>query len=227
VWVRGGHPLDQHDHQDRGHVNFIWKGNPILIEAGTPAYHHPLMMTQYTPGIGHNVLQIGDNAPADSAEAGELVRMPGWQKPGGVAPIDVGRLDASGGDVTVDATKCYDGLQLWKRRVQWDADRLTVSDEVQLAPGTTDFIMFRWHLGTNEVATVKEEEGRHAIAFGGLRLSIESSAPVEVSQIKMPDHTLEGHTADDDPGNVHTCIIVRSREKLGAFTCSLRAAPAE
>ncbi|HIJ65442.1 MAG TPA: heparinase, partial [Candidatus Hydrogenedentes bacterium] len=40
VWVRGGHHLDQHDHQDRGHVNFIACGRPILIEAGTPSYHH-------------------------------------------------------------------------------------------------------------------------------------------------------------------------------------------
>jgi hypothetical protein len=34
VWVRGGHPLDGHDHFDRGHVNCIVGGKPLLIEAG-------------------------------------------------------------------------------------------------------------------------------------------------------------------------------------------------
>ena len=29
IWIRGGHEFDQHDHQDRGHVNFIAKGQPI------------------------------------------------------------------------------------------------------------------------------------------------------------------------------------------------------
>ncbi|MCX5772507.1 MAG: heparinase II/III family protein, partial [Candidatus Hydrogenedentes bacterium] len=226
VWVRGGHPLDQHDHQDRGHVNFICKGKPILIEAGTPSYDHPLMMTQYTPGVGHNVLQLGAAAPADSANAGELVWMPGWQKAGGVAPISVNRLDASGGDITVDATKCYDGVQLWRRRVTWDANSLAVSDEVQLAPDASDVILLRWHLGTNEDVAIREEAGEYALEFSGLRISIEPSAPVVVSQIKLPDHTLEGHTGDDDPGNVHTCIVVRTREKIGSFTCSLRAVPA-
>ena len=227
VWVRGGHPLDQHDHQDRGHVNFIWKGKPILIEAGTPSYHHPLMMTQYTPGVGHNVVQLGDAAPADSAKAGELVWMPGWQKAGGVAPISVNRLDASGGDITVDATKCYDGLQSWKRRVTWGANQFTVSDEVQLAPETSDVILLRWHLGTSEDVIITEEAGRYTLALNGIRISIEPSASVEISQAKLPDHTLRTHTGDDDPRNVHTCIVVRSREKAGAFTCSLRAAPAE
>ena len=227
VWVRGGHSLDQHDHQDRGHVNFIWKGKPILIEAGTPSYHHPLMMTQYTPGVGHNILQLGDTSPVDAANAGELVWMPGWQKAGGVAPISVDRLDASGGDITVDATKCYDGLQSWKRRVQWDANSLTVSDEVQLAPGTVDVVIFRWHLGTSEDVIITEEAGRYTLSLYGLRLSIEPSVPVEVLQIKLPDHTLQGHTGDNDPGNVHTCIVVRSREKVGAFTCFLRAVPTE
>ena len=218
---------------------------PILIETGTPSYHHPLMMTQYTPGVGHNVLQLGDAAPADSAKAGELVWMPGWQKAGGVAPIAVDRLDASGGDVTIDATKCYDGLQLWKRRVQWDANHLAVVDEVQLVPKKPDFIMFRWHVGAGlgrvfqpapskpqashqrTSLISKEESIRYSFELNGLRLSIEPSAPVEVSQIRLPDHTLQGHTGNEDPGNVHTCIVVRSREKLAAFTCSLRAAPAE
>ena len=162
--------------------------------------------------------------------------MPGWQKAGGVAPITVDRLDA---------TKCYDGLQLWKRRVQWDANHLAVSDEVQLAPDTIDVVMFRWHLGTTVGAVFqpapskpqaahqrtslssKEEAYCYTLTLNGLRLSIEPSAPVEISQIKLPDHALQGHTGNEDPGNVHTCIVVRSREKLAAFTCSLRAAPAE
>ena len=58
VWVRGGHPLDGHDHHDRGHVNFIYRGKPILIESGTPSYDNPRIHTHYSTVLGHNVLEV-------------------------------------------------------------------------------------------------------------------------------------------------------------------------
>jgi len=223
VWVRGGHPTDQHDHQDRGHVNFIAHGKPVLIEAGTPAYHHPLMMTHYTTGAGHNVLQLGAVFPESNAEAGQLVQLPGWQKNGGVAPITVQRLDDSGGDVTVDGTACYEGLEIWRRHVAWDAERLVVNDEVALAGETRDIILFRWHLGTKDRAVIDGEGTSFSVSWPGAALSFEGSAPLVLELLPMPDNTLEGHTGEAEPGNYHTCIVVKTAQPCTAFSLDTEA----
>jgi hypothetical protein len=227
VWVRGGHPMDQHDHQDRGHVNFISRGRPILIESGTPSYDHKLMMTHYTTGMGHNVLQLGLAFPDQPAEAGKLVSYPGWQKAGGVAPITVHRLDATGGELMVDGSACYDDLAQWRRDVTWRAGELIVNDHVRLAEGRQDIVLFRWHLGTEEDATITPESAaqgdenaseRHRVVWTDAEIDIESSAPVAISQTKWPDNTLEGHTGGEDAANIHTCIVVQTRERQAELT---------
>ena len=217
VWVRGGHRLDQHDHQDRGHVNVIAGGKPLLIEAGTPSYHHKLMMTHYTTGVGHNVLQIGAAFPERLGKAGEYVSYPGWQKRGGIAPIEVRRLDGSGGEVVVDGTACYEGLERWRRTVSWSANAITVVDDVALAGDTEELILFRWHLGTEEEARLDSEGETHRVAWNGVTLTLTATAPLTLEQIQMPDHTLAGHTGGEDPGNVHTCIVVRTSERRNAL----------
>jgi hypothetical protein len=113
VWVRGGHPLDAHDHYDRGHVNFIAGGKPLLIEAGTPSYDNPNIHTLYSTVIGHNVLDADGITPKKST-----------------APITISTLDSDGGDIGVDVTECYPGLERWVRKIGWDAERLEVSDRV-------------------------------------------------------------------------------------------------
>lgn len=222
VWVRGGHELDQHDHQDRGHVNFIVRGRPVLIEAGTPAYHHPRMMTDYTPGVGHNVLQLGTAVIDKTAKAGELVCPPGWQKAGGIAPIHVEKLDASGGTVIVDGAACYDNLEKWARTVSWDASTMSIADDVVLEEGKTDIILFRWHLGTEERVSISGEGKHHTVTFPGTSLDIEGDVPLHVTQTFMPDHTLEGHSAEDDPGNLHTCLVVQSAAPVGGMKLMAR-----
>lgn len=214
VWVRGGHPLDQHDHQDRGHVNFILHGRPILIEAGTPAYSHPRMMAEYTPGVGHNVLQLGLEMPPEHANAGTMVTRPGWQKAGGVAPIQVGKLDAEGGGAVVDGTACYDGLARWIRSVSWNAESLEVSDEVKLKEKESNVVLFRWHLGTEAQVIISGDQARYIVAWPDARMEIQADAPIMLQQTMAPDHTLANHTDSDDQPNVHTCIVIRSAESV-------------
>ena len=231
VWVRGGHALDQHDHQDRGHVNYIARGIPILIEAGTPSYHHPRMMTHYTSGAGHNVLQLGIQFPEGLADAGKRVTLPGWQKAGGLAPITVRRLDATGGEVLVDATACYDGLARWHRTVSWNVGELVVVDDVALTEGTEDIVLFRWHLGTADEVSIREEEGHFRVAWPGAQdgqwpaeILLESTVPLSVAQIRLPDNTLAGHDGSENPRNSHTCLTVRSREKVRAIRLTTQVA---
>lgn len=212
VWVRGGHTLDQHDHQDRGHVNFIAHGRPILIEAGTPAYHHPRMMTEYTPGVGHNVLQLGTATAEGSAKAGELIQPPGWQKAHGIAPIRVDKLDETGGTVMVDGTACYDNLTRWLRTVQWDADSMKITDEVVLANDKQDIVLFRWHLGAEETVTISGEGKKYTVTCPNIEILLEADALISVTQHFAPDNTLAGHTSEDNPKNIHTCVVVRSAQ---------------
>lgn len=150
VWIRGGHWSDFHDHNDRGHVNFIVNGKAVLIEAGTPTYSLPEKESEYNSVRGHNVLQVGDEI------------LPRRQP----APITVHRLDAQGGDVTVEAgagylngaSKWVDGAGeppqgplnpvRWTRRVTWDAGRMEVTDQVTLP--RPERVTFRWHLGSEQ-----------------------------------------------------------------------------
>ncbi|MDQ1255914.1 MAG: hypothetical protein QG656_508 [Candidatus Hydrogenedentes bacterium] len=222
VWVRGGHPTDQHDHQDRGHVNFIAHGKPILIEAGTPSYDHRLMMTHYVTGAGHNVLQLGTARPERIGDAGKYFHLEGWQNRGGVAPIEVKRLDAAGGEVTLDGTACYDGLAHWKRGVTWQSDRIEVNDDVALVEGKQDVLLFRWHLGTNAEAVIESDGNRSTITWPDAEMIVEADAPITVSQTKLPDNTLAGHTGNEDPGNEHTCIVVQSQEPSPALKLTTR-----
>ncbi|MDP0495850.1 MAG: heparinase II/III family protein [Verrucomicrobiota bacterium JB024] len=164
VWVRGGHKTDFHDHNDRGHVNFIVDGKAVLIEAGTPGYDQADKASNFNSVKGHNVLQIDD----------ELFprRQP--------AALTVNRLDAEGGDVTVDAGAGYrDGVTewsygaspvpdkrlntvQWQRHVVWDAHEMVVTDRVVLeTPGK---LTFRWHLGSEQPLAIDEESETDASA---------------------------------------------------------------
>ena len=225
VWVRGGSKLDQHDHQDRGHVNFILRGRPILIEAGTPSYDTPDMMSLYASGAGHNVLQIGTVPPPRPGQfkLDEDVRVPGWQKAGCVAPMAVRRLDASQGDIQVEGTACYDGLQAWIRDVSWNAAELHVHDKVTLLKGGEEVIQFRWHLGTNDPVRIEGKGSHFTISWPGAKLTLLASTPLTVLQETMPDHTLKPSPWVKFHPNFHTCLVVRSARKVNLLEINTSA----
>ena len=201
VWVRGGHKDDQHDHFDRGHVNLIFRGRPILIEASTPLYHNPLMQTHYQSCAGHNVLDLGSGKAEKN-----------------VAPLTANCLDESGGDVTVDGSACYPDVRQWLRAVRWDSDRLSVEDAVELADGEGEIIVFRWHLGTTGPAQLQDENGRFTIEWAGARMTLFGADGLDVTPEKMPDNTLSDRPWDDELGDpMHTCIVVRSLGSVRSF----------
>ncbi|UCH35767.1 MAG: heparinase II/III family protein [Armatimonadota bacterium] len=209
VWVRGGHGTDQHDHHDRGHVNFISRGRPILIEAGTPAYHNPLIESHYQSGVGHNVLQLGEAMPRTD-----------------VAPMSVRRLGDSGGEVTVDPTKCYDDLEQWRRTVQWTADAMTVSDQVKLEAGTRQVVCFRWHLGTADHVDIMGSDDAFTVHWPDATMTVQGSGPLLVSQEMLPDNTLaSGPRSSESPDHLHTCIVIRSRDAAEALRLVTKVVP--
>jgi hypothetical protein len=207
VWVRGGHPLDGHDHFDRGHVNFIRAGKPILIEAGTPGYDNPSIHKLYSTVVGHNVLDVDGVTPA--------------KRP---APVTVARLDASGGDVKVDATACYPGLERWERHVTWDASDLQVVDQVRVPADMPAAMTFRWHLGTLEDAAITGSGGSWQVTWPDGTLTLASSVPIQVTQEKLPDSTVTLGKKDNGWDFLHTCVVVRTAAAVPAWELRTSAA---
>ena len=200
VWVRGGHRIDSHDHYDHGHVNFIVGGKPLLIEAGCPSYDNPKIHVLYTTLTGHNVLEI---------EGVKAKRTP--------APITVNRLDASGGDIVVDPTTGYPGLQRWLRQVNWTARRLDVTDEVAFPTAKPGAPLFRWHLGTQEKPAITGEGKTFQVAWADGKLTLESSVPIAVSHEMLPDNTVNLGEKAGGWDYQHTCLVVRPVEKTAAW----------
>ncbi len=219
VWVRGGHETDQHDHQDRGHVNFIAHGKPLLIEAGAPpTYALKYYRSHYASGAGHNVLQLGVTSPAESDHPTAFLLPAGWQRRGRIAPITVDRLDQSGGQLTVDGSECYEGLTQWRRHVGWTADSLEVIDEVKLPDTQPQVLLFRWHLAAEEAEVVEEANGRFTVRWPDATLTLEASVPAQVMLEKMPDHTLDPFRYDHQ----HTCVVVRTLAPAKTLTLTTR-----
>lgn len=212
VWIRGGHALDQHDHNDRGHVNLIAHGKPILIEAGTPFYDHPRIHSHFSTGYGHNVLQIG----MLSMDASNLKKPQprGWQKDRTVAPLNVRRLDEQGGAVTLVGDACYDDLRRWRRSIQWDVRRVDVTDVVELSADFREFVLFRWHLGTTgPVRITTLSDARIMVDWPDAEIVFTASIALSVSSEMAPDATLSP-PQEGRADQFHVCLIVRSRDKV-------------
>jgi hypothetical protein len=200
VWIRGGHRLDSHDHYDRGHVNFILHGKPILIEAGTPDYDNPRFYEMYQSVIGHNVLEISGCA---------VKKTP--------APITVVRLDSTGGEVVVDPTAGYSALKQWLRRVRWDTDRLDVVDEVVFPADKSGVLTFRWHLGTQDQVGIDERGAKVTVTWPDAKMTLESAVPLAVTWEMLPDNTVNlGKKVG--PDYLHRCIVVRTAQPCKAWT---------
>lgn len=214
VWIRGGDCFDFHDHQDRGHVNFILAGKPVFIEAGTPAYHNPRLAVDYASGRGHNVLQLDATPPPQDYSRRSTPS--GWQKVGALAPITVKRLDPRGGEVVVDGTAGYDGLKQWRRRVVWNVRQLTVDDVVETAAPRE--VLFRWHLGIVRRPQIRKTGNGASVSWPGVRISFSSDSPLRVGAELMPDHTLRYREWDDKrPDHLHICLVVKTAGKVKRF----------
>jgi hypothetical protein len=176
------------------------------------------MMTHYTTGVGHNVLQLGTQFPEQVAKAGELFALPGWQKAHGVAPITVQRLDDEGGEVSVEGAACYEGVEQWTRKVTWTSERISVEDHAKLAEAKEDIVLFRWHLGTEADAMIQGENGQYSVTWPDAKMELTADAPLTVTQVKLPDNTLAGHTSGEESTNIHTCVVVQTRDPVQVLT---------
>jgi len=231
-WIRGGHSTDQHDHNDRGHINFIAQGRPILIEAGTPIYSNPKIASHYASSAGHNVLHLGLGEPETGNNAQRMNPPRGWQKRSTVVPLKVHRLDAEGGKVEADGSSAYDGLDRWLRTVEWNAKSLYAIDEVDVLPEQTEIVRFRWHLGVRDgVTIVTDAHGWPTARWSDAELQVTANQPIQMEITKMPDHTLRHRIPDnvnEDVDDEHICLVVRTTNKVESvrMETKIKALPA-
>ncbi len=202
VWIRGRDARDFHAHHDTGHVNYIKNGKIVLLEASTTGYSDPLQEKEFRSFRGHNVLQVGDKLDG---------------KNGVDAPFRIARLDASGGEVVLNASPVYDNAD-WQREVKWDTRQLAVNDHVQLKEEKP--LLLRWHLGTENPADIRKVSDQvyevsvapGKIVFPGwigerldhwdipakdevitpsIKVRIEADRPISVKAEKYLDHTFK------------------------------------
>ncbi|QYY34513.1 alginate lyase family protein [Ruficoccus sp. ZRK36] len=208
-WMRGGHPTDFHDHQDRGHLSYVVKGQPVLMEAGLFSYgikDHP---THYRSVAGHNVLQVGNLPPEKLSDAALKGGAGQLRDPEGkTAPMTVHRLDKSGGEVSVDGSACYASVDTWERTATWDAEYLDVSDHVVLKE--PDFITFRWHLAVPADTPYKTLE--NGIRVGNIDITYDANQPVKVWVETMPDNTIY-RPKNERPGT-HASVVIQTTEAV-------------
>jgi hypothetical protein len=217
-WMRGGHASDAHDHQDRGHVNFIVAGRPVLIEAGLSSYGIPEHPTHFKSVAGHNVLQVGAFAPGEltaarlDAGAGQIL-----SPQRRAAPLTAHRLDEAGGKVSVDVSNCYASVRRWVRTAEWDASTVTIRDEVELHE--PDVVLFRWHLGEPADARVQRlDTGR--LHIGDIQFACEATehdATLQFAVESMSDHTLAKNRMSQ-----HATVVVSTSKPVRSLTLTTR-----
>jgi hypothetical protein len=229
-WIRGGDVHDMHNHQDRGHVNLIVSGTPVLIESGTPGYASKRKRPDYDSTFGHNVLTLDGNPFPPPAPA----------------PITVARQDADGGDLSVNLQKVYPMLSIASRRAIWTTKTLQVTDTIATPDGAAAVSPdWRWHLASAEPARIEplapnhyrikipsgrivfpawigawsdpdrpRPQGDDIFETAAIAIEITADAPVSVEATTHPDHTLKFRRTE----NPHTTLIVRSPNPVGQLS---------
>lgn len=217
VWLRGGHPLDTHDHNDRGHVSYIADGKLVLIEAGTPAYGDPEIETIFRSVKGHNVMQVGDEIHPR--------KLP--------APMYIKHLGQGGGSVEIDAGQGYADVSSWNRAVEWDASGLKVVDTVSLTRDQP--ILFRWHFASEERLVISNDEqidvtlpagkivlpgwignvpdnldwkpeARDVLSTPAVKITVTANQRITAEEERDRDHALKFRLSN----HRHTVLVVRS-----------------
>jgi hypothetical protein len=92
-----------------------------------------------------------------------------------------------------------------------------VQDLVKLAEAKKDTVLFRWHLGTESEVTIQGENEHYSVTWPDAKMELTADAPLTVTQLKLPDNTLAGHTGGEESTNIHTCVVVQSRDPVSAL----------
>lgn len=201
IWIRGNSLNDSHFHRDGGHVSIFKSGQPLLIEAGSPDYGDPEYGI-YASAAGHNVLQAG---------------MPKGKNVRASCPIDVQTLDNNGGKISIECRDAYTGVHSWKRMVQWDDSKVTISDSAFLRTMASDTeTWFLFHTAEDSPLSFARREEKEVLV----------TLPNSTSTIRFTSST--PFVVDDTPcksvvmgkptqPKTFRCIAVRPKSRTDSF----------
>jgi hypothetical protein len=93
---------------------------------------------------------------------------------------------------------------------------MTIRDRVELDEGTPDVALFRWHLGTNDDVTIRGTGNKWKASWSDAAMAIAGSSAFLISQVKLPDDTVNAVSDDNIPDLLHTCLVVQTPSPLTA-----------
>ena len=173
IWAKGGTPQENHIRREQGHLSIYNGDRIVLMNCGTPYYSDADYFNGYASVAGSNIMQVDQLTPSGVAVS---------------APLAVNRLDANGGDVSIDSSGAYLGATC-TRNISWDqtglvkiVDQATLSSPV---PSGTEF--YRFHTGSAQPLNITGAGKLWAVSWRGTTMKITSDQPITVQQIVRPD----------------------------------------
>lgn len=125
--LKAGNNAESHNHNDLGHFTLFYKGEPVIVDAGTEYYSQINFSDKrytlwYTRGSGHNAPVFGN---AEQLYGGEY---------------KAGFIAAGKDKVVCDLSKAYPaaaGVKKFVRTLDFSADHVTISDAFELEKAET------------------------------------------------------------------------------------------
>jgi hypothetical protein len=196
IWMRGGSRRDSHAHRDQGHVS-VYNGNRILLmECGTPDYATEGFDANYAGAAGHGTVQVGALEPRSFPVD---------------VPISVARMDATGGEATVDLRPAFPGTSSCVREVRWsDSGAVTFIDRIVLqAPVEAGTPLLRFHTGAVAPLELVPTAAGTDLRWNGASLHVAGGGRTNVTEQDWPDAVRAPY--------VHRVAVVRAGVRASSF----------
>jgi hypothetical protein len=195
LWIRGGSRSDSHAHRDQGHVS-VYNGNRLLLmDCGTPDYSTEGFEANYAGVAGHSTVQVGALEPRSIPVD---------------VPLNVVRLDASGGEVSIDLRPAFKGTTSCMRNVRWnDSGTVTITDRIVLpvaVPAGTPLV--RFHTGSVAALERVVLDGAAELRWPGAALRVAGSG-LEATDEEWPDAVRAPF--------VHRVVVIRAAAAGSSF----------
>lgn len=160
-----------------GHVSWTAHGDPVLVQGeevfqSYPVDAKPDKSGQLSASLipTGSVLRVGDNQPTP-----------------GRAPIIVRELNASGGNLRINASELFPQLNTWHRDLFWEAGgELRIIDNISYEFGHRDRTAIYWRLSASQPVNIETDRKRTIIEWGENAIVLQGNTPLEIDQFLVP-----------------------------------------
>ncbi len=195
VWVTGGTDSVGLIKQIRGHINYVYKGIPILISSKVISELNLKEKDKINLADYYNVLQLEDEIP--------LL---------GKTHLIVRKNSPKELEARINSTLCYESLDHWYRDIFWSKTEFKVVDDVSLKLGKRKSIRFYWNLATQSEVKIKKVDRNYVISWPQADMELQFSRPIAISQ----------ELRKTKSGYQNTCLIIDVTDKSPTFRLKTR-----